>query len=231
MSLKPFFILFCLVFSQSLFSQELKTFKVNPGEKVYEVISPMDRYAYPDFISGIVQFKNDRIGGSRMNYNALLPGIEFIDQNNDTLTLDNLETIRYIVMANDTFFVEKAVTQQILTDGKIRLARSRVIMMSNHQRIGAMGLPTDASVDAFTALSSSGNPLKTMVAKEILTFKEHVTFYFGNKYGQFKQANKKNLVSQFGNHKKEITAYLEENKVNFFSEEDMRKLFGFLSKL
>lgn len=231
MSLKPFFILFCLVFSKSLFSQELKTFKVNPGEKVYEVISPKDRYAYPDFISGIVQFKNDRIGGSRMNYNALLPGIEFIDQNNDTLTLDNLETIRYIVMANDTFFVEKAVMQQILTDGKIRIARSRVIMISNHQRIGAMGLPTDASVDAFTALSSSGNPLKTMVAKEILTFKEHVNFYFGNKFGQFKQASKKNLVSQFGNHKKEITAYLEENKVDYFSEEDMRKMFGFLSKL
>ena len=231
MILKSFFILFSLIFSQSLFAQELKTFKVNPGEKVYDVISPRERYAYPDFISGFVQFKNDRIGGGRMNYNALLPGMEFIDQNNDTLTLDNLETIRYVVMANDTFFVEKAALQQIVTDGKLRLARSRVIMISNHQRIGAMGLPTDASVDAFTALSSSGNPLKTMVAKEILTFKEHITFYFGNKFGQFKQANKKNLVSQFGNHKKEITAYLEDNKVNFYSEEDMRKLFGFLSKL
>ena len=231
MILKSFFILLCMIFSQSLFAQELKTFKVNPGEKVYEVIAPKDRYAYPDFISGIVQFKNDRIGGSLMNYNALLPGMEFIDQHGDTLTLDQLETIRYVVMANDTFFVEKEALQQIVTDGKIRLARSRVIMISNHQRIGAMGLPTDASVDAFTALSSSGNPLKTMVAKEILTFKEHITFYFGNKFGQFKQANKKNLVSQFGNHKKEITAYLEENKVNFYSEEDMRKLFGFLSKL
>jgi hypothetical protein len=219
------------MFPQLLFAQELKSFKVNPGEKVYEVITPKDRYAYPDFISGIVQFKNNRIGGSRMNYNALLPGMEFIDQQGDTLTLDKLETIRYVLMAGDTFFVEKEALQQIATDGRIRLARSRVIMISNHQRIGAMGLTTDASVDAFTTLSSSGNPLKSMVAKEVLTFKEHVSYYFGNKFGQFKQANKKNLVSQFGNHKKEITAYLEENNVNFFSEEDMRRLFGFLSKL
>jgi hypothetical protein len=231
MSLKPYFILFCLMSPQLMIAQELKTFKVNPGEKVYEVITPNDRYAYPEFISGLVQFKNNRIGGSRMNYNALLPGMEFIDQQGDTLTLDKLETIRYLVMASDTFFVEKTALKQIETDGKIRLAMSRVIMISNHQRIGAMGLATDASVDAFTTLSSSGNPLKSMVAKEILTFKEHVTYYFGNKFGQFKQASKKNLVSQFGNHKKEITAYLEENNMNFFSEEDMRKLFGFLSKL
>ena len=62
MILKSFFILFSLIFSQSLFAQELKTFKVNPGEKVYDVISPKDRYAYPDFISGYrsVQERSNR---------------------------------------------------------------------------------------------------------------------------------------------------------------------------
>jgi hypothetical protein len=224
-------VLISVFFCSYLSAQELKTFKVNPGEKIFNVIPPKDRYTYPDFIMGIVNFKNNRLGGGRMNYDALLQGIEFIDEKGDTVILDNLETIRNIVMANDTFVVEKVTLQQIARQGNIRLARSWVIMVSNHQREGAMGQVTDASVETFNSLSSTGNALKTMVAKDILTFKEHITFYFGNKFGQFKLANKKNLMAEFGNHKKELSAYLEENKVNYFREDDMRKLLDFLSKL
>jgi len=224
-------VLFSVFFCTYLSAQELKTFKVNPGEKVFNAIPPKDRYAYSNFIPGIVNFKNNRVGGGRMNYDALLRGIEFIDANGDTVVLDNLETIRNVVMATDTFVVEKVTLQQIAKQGNIRLAKSWVIMVSNHQREGAMGQITDASVETFTTLSSSGNALKTMVAKDILTFKEYITFYFGNKFGQFKLANKKNLMADFGNHKKELSTYLEENKVNYLKEADMRKLLDFLSKL
>lgn len=222
-----FSIFFCI----HLAAQEQKTFRVNPGQKVFNAIPPNDRYTYSEFIPGIVYFKNNNVGGGRMNYDALVRGIEFIDANGDTVILDNLETIRNIVMANDTFVVEKITLQQLAIKGNIRLAKSWVIMVSNHQREGAMGQVTDASVETFTTLSSSGNALKTMVAKDILTFKEYTTFYFGNKFGQFKLANKKNLMADYGNHKKEISAYLEENKVNYLKEEDMRNLLDFLSKL
>jgi hypothetical protein len=224
-------VLFSVFFCSHLSSQELKTFKVYPGEKVFNAIPPKDRYAYSNFIPGIVNFKNNNLGGGRMNYDALVQGIEFIDANGDTIILDNLETIRNVVMATDTFVVEKVTLRQIALQGNIRLAKSWVIMVSNHQREGAMGQVTDASVETFTSLSSSGNALKTMVAKDILTFKEHTTFYFGNKFGQFKLANKRNLMADFGNHKKEISAYLEGNKVNFLKEQDMRDLLNFLSKL
>ncbi|MGL6267656.1 MAG: hypothetical protein ACRC2O_07000 [Chitinophagaceae bacterium] len=212
-------------------AQEQKTFKVSPGQKVFNAIPPKDRYTYSNFIPGIVYFKNNNVGGGSMNYDALVRGIEFIDANGDTVILDNLETIRNVVMANDTFVVEKVTLQQLAIKGNIRLAKSWVIMVSNHQREGAMGQVTDASVETFTSLSSSGNALKTMVAKDILTFKEHTTFYFGSKFGQFKLANKKNLMAGFGNHKKEISAYLEENIVNFLKEQDMRDLLDFLSTL
>jgi hypothetical protein len=224
-------VFFSIFFCIHLVAQEKKTFKVNPGEKVFNAIPPKDRYSYSEFIPGIVNFKNNNLGGGRMNYDALVRGIEFIDANGDTVILDNLETIRNVVMASDTFVIEKVTLQQIALKGNIRLAKSWVIMVSNHQREGAMGQVTDASVETFTTLSSSGNALKTMVAKDILTFKEHTTFYFGNKFGQFKLANKKNLMADFGNHKKEISAYLEENKVNYLKEEDMRNLLDFLSKL
>jgi hypothetical protein len=224
-------LFFSIFFCIHITAQEQKSFKVNPGQKVFNAIPPKDRYTYSEFIPGIVNFKNNNVGGGRMNYDALLRGIEFIDANGDTVILDNLETIRNIVMANDTFVVEKITLQQLAIKGNIRLGKSWVIMVSNHQREGAMGQVTDASVETFTTLSSSGNALKTMVSKDILTFKEHTTFYFGNKFGQFKLANKKNLMADYGNHKKEISAYLEENKVNFLKEQDMRDLLDFLSTL
>ncbi len=231
MAQKTVIIFLSIFFCNYLAAQEPKAFKVNPGEKVFNAIPPKDRYSYSEFIPGIVNFKNNRVGSGRMNYDALLRGIEFIDANGDTVILDNLETIRNVVMANDTFVVDKVTLQQLAVKGNMRLAKSWVIMVSNHQREGAMGQVTDGSVETFTTLSSSGNALKTMVSRDILTFKEHTTFYFGNKFGQFKLANKKNLLADFGNHKKELSAYLEENKVNYLKEEDMRNLLDFLSKL
>jgi hypothetical protein len=214
-----------------LFGQETKTYKVNPGQRVYDAIPPAERYAYPDFESGLVNFRNGRLGGGRLNYNAILAEMEFISDKADTLGLDDRETIRTIVIRSDTFFVDKRYLQKVEREGKLVLARSRVIMMSNHRRVGAMGLESDASVDAFTTLSSSGSPLKTMVAQEILTFKEHITYYLGDAFGSFRQINKKNLSAMFGSHKKELEKYMDEQHPNFLKEEDMRKMLSFLASL
>jgi hypothetical protein len=231
MAQKPFFILFCVIISHSLFAQDLKTFKVNPGEKVYDVITPANRYTFTDFQIGQVFFRNNAVGTARMNYNALLASVEFIDNKGDTLALDNLESIRHITIAADTFYYDKVFVEKLATKGNIRLGRFWIIMLSNHQRLGSMGQPTDASVDAYTSLSSSGNALKTMVAKEILTYKEHIRYYFGDKFGQFRLANRKNLLAVFGNNKNQISSYLEEDKVDFLREADMLKLLDFLASL
>jgi hypothetical protein len=231
MSKRSIFLLFCLAITETHFAQDLKTFKVNPGEKVYDIITPADRYAFNDFQIGQGFFKSNTVGTARMNYNALIAAVEYIDEKGDTLTLDKPENFKHIIIASDTFFYDKVYLEQLATAGNIILGRFWVIMVSNHQRLGSMGQPTDASVDAFTTLSSSGNPLKNMVAKEVLTYKESIRYYFGDKFGQFRLASKKNLLAVFGNNKNQLTAYLEENKVNFLKEADMLKLLDFLAGL
>ena len=64
-----------------------------------------------------------------------------------------------------------------------------------------------------------------------MTYKKYIRYYFGNKFGQYKLANKKNIMAAYGNNKGEITDYLEGNKVDFYSETDMRKMLLFLAKL
>ena len=220
----------CLALAPVL-SQDLKSYQVSPGQRVYDVIVPSERYAYPEFQSGLVNFRNGNLGGGRLNYNAILAAMEFIGDKGDTLAIDNMETIRTVVIRTDTFFVDKLYLKKIERKGKLLLAESRVIMISNHRRIGAMGTVSDASVDAYTTLSSSGNPLKEMVAQEYLTYKEHYTYYFGDAFGKFRQANRKNLSSMFGSHRKELEKYLEEKKPDFLREQDMRALLAFLAGL
>jgi hypothetical protein len=220
-----------MVITQSLFAQDLKTFKVNPGEKVYDVITPANRYAFNDFQVGQGFFKNNTVGTGMMNYNALTASIEYIDEKGDTLLLDDPGTFKHFIIASDTFYYDKVYLEQLAKSGKIILGRFWVIMMSNHQRLGSKDQPTDASVDAYTSLSSGGNPLKTLVAKEVLTYKETIRYYFGDQFGQFRIANKKNLLAAFGNNKNQITAYLEMNQVNFLKESDMLKLLDFLAML
>jgi hypothetical protein len=224
-------VLLSLSHSESLFAQSKKTFVINPGEKVYDVILPADRYTYPAFLKGRVYFRNGSIGGSMLNYNKLLASLEFIDPKGDSLLLDKLEEIRYVVISNDTFFTDRICLKQIEHKGEAILAELRVIQLSNVKHIGAMGLPTDAAVDAFTTISSRATTLIELVPNQITIFKEQVIYYLGNSFGQFKQANKKNLIALFGNDNNKISGYLEKNNVNFSNEEDLRKLTIYLSTL
>jgi hypothetical protein len=212
-------------------AQDLKTYTVQPGQRVYDAVPAAERYTTPEFPTGLVQFRNNRVGGGRMSYNKLLAAVEFIDERGDTLTLSNPGEIRWIKIGADSFFVDKIYLQKLDRKGQIILAKSEVIIISNHRRIGAMGQATDASVDAFTTLSSSGRALRDMTAQELLTYKQHITYFLGDQHGIFKQANQKNLSAMFGNHKKDLERYLDDAKPNFFKEEDMRGLLDFLATL
>jgi hypothetical protein len=212
-------------------AQHVKTYTVQPGQRVYDAVPPAERYLSPEFPMGIVQFRNNRVGGGRMSYNKLLAAVEFIDERGDTLTLSNPGEIRWVKIGEDSFFVDKYYLQRLDRKQGLVLAKLDVIMISNHRRIGAMGQATDASADAYTTLSASGRPLRDMTAQELLTYKEHITYFMGDRTGTFKQVNRKNLSAMFGNHRKQLEKYLDEQKPDFFLEKDMLQLLDFLASL
>jgi hypothetical protein len=212
-------------------AQEKNSFQVNPGEKPYRVIPPEKIYEYPSFINSTVFFRNSRQGGAMMNYNALFMEMEFIDGKGDTLLLDQAETIRQIVLNQDTFyFDEKKYVKEIYAAGQIRLAIWRVINMTNRRRVGSMGQHTDASVDAFSSMSMNSSPMKNLVANEVLTFKEYIYYFLGNKFGKFRQASRKALYELFGRDEK-LDNYLKEHNPDLNKEKDLKKLVLFLNSL
>ena len=189
------------------------------------------RYMYPAFKVGTVQFRNGNLGGAVMNYSCLLEEMEFVTDKMDTVALDDIPAVKHVAFELDTFYrVQKFFVRQLAINKNIRLAERRSLNLANRERYGGHGeLQGGSSVVAIEQLSSGVNTLRKMVAKEMLTFSLTITYFFGDKFGNFKQANKKNLIDVFGKNYPGLDNFLAQNKVNYSKEEDMKLVLEFLS--
>ncbi len=211
-------------------AQKSRTFKVNPGEKVTQAIPADVIYEYPEFKVGTVQFKNGRAGMAKMNYNSLLKEVEFINDKLDTTALDDAGSMQYLSIEKDTFYFDKVYLKLIINKKDVKLAENRILLLSNRQKIGGFGEINGGSVETKEQVSSNANALKSLVAKEILTFTENRVWYFGDRFNRFKQASKKNVIEMFGKMKPGLEKFLEDKHINYYDEPDMRKLAAFLQE-
>ena len=54
------------------------------------------------------------MGGGMMNYSPLLEEMDFINEKMDTMALNDIESMKYVVIEKDTFYrVQKFSVQQI----------------------------------------------------------------------------------------------------------------------
>lgn len=224
------FFIIPLALGGAVFAQTNRSYKVNPGEKVTKVIPVDALYEYPEFQAGTVQFKNGKFGMARMNFNHLLKEMEFIDEKLDTTALGDAGSTKFIVIGKDSFYFDKVYVKLISNKNQVRLAESTILLLSNRQKIGAFGEINGGSVEVKEQVSSNANMLKTLVAKEILTFTENRIFYFGDRFGHFKQANRKNVLDMFAKTKPGLEKFLDENKLDYFNESDITRLTAFLQE-
>jgi hypothetical protein len=226
-----FFVLSTCIFSQfTVTAQNGKSYKVQPGQKVTQTIPFEAIYEYPEFEVGTAQFRNGKAGMGKMNYNRLLREIEFINDKLDTTALDDAGSMNYITMVKDTFYFDKVYVKQMNNRNGVKLAESKSLQLSNRQKIGGFGEINGGTVESKEQVSSNANMVKTLVAKEILTFTEYRSFYFGDRFNHFKQASRKNVLDMFGKAKPGLEKYLDDSHLNYFDETDMKKLAAFLQE-
>jgi len=223
------FFSFCF-FNLNLYAQSKKLYKVNPGEKVIEVIPKKDIYKYPEFRQGTVLLRDGTYGVARLNYNSLFGEMQFIDPKADTLSLADEKNIASIAVSKDTFYYDNGYLELIADYNKIKLAGKRLIDFSNRQKIGALDIAGAGEIETYTTMSSRES-LKDLIAKEVLTFSEHMIYYFGDRFNHFMLANKKNVLKICAKEQGKISKYLDNNPVNFNNENDLKRLGIFLQGL
>lgn len=208
-----------------------QTYKVQPGEVIMNALPVGVSYLYPAFRPGQVQFKNGNLGAAMMNYSPMLEEMDFINEKMDTVALNDIESMKYIVIEKDTFYrVQKFFVQQIASNREIRLCERRTVALVNKEKLGGHGeLQNGSSIQAIEQLSNAQNPLRQMVAQQVFTFSLDKTYYFGDKYGNFRLASRKNLLDVFGNQYPGLGDFLALNKINYLKVDDMKLVLEYLS--
>lgn len=212
-------------------AQTKKTFSVNPGQKIVEAIPVTELYSHPEFTLGNVTLKDNTVATVKLNYNYVFGEMQFIDpKTGDTISLAEEKNIKFVVIEKDTFYFDEGWLEQMDHIPTITIARRKMLQMSNKEKLGPMDSPGFAAIETYTKYTGSQH-MRDLVAKERLTFSEHITYFFGDRFNHFSRANKKGLMKMFSKNEKQVDAWLDENKIDFNSEDDLKKLAAFLQSL
>jgi hypothetical protein len=222
-----FFLLMVCFFAKAQ-AQAQETYTIKPGENILEVVQLKNLFQYPAFVDGLVFFRDSRVVKSKLNYNYFNAQVQFIDGKGDTLTLAEENTIKYIIIARDSFFYHNGYIQMIQQGGTVMLGK-RVYFKEFEQKKGAYGLSsgTSAAISASTIIDKRAFDFNT---DREMTLVKATDYVFGNT-NEFLLADKKNLIKLFPKYKKTIAEYLDDTSINFKQEEDLIKLFAFLKAL
>jgi hypothetical protein len=148
----------------------------------------------------------------------------------DTLAVDREGDISYIAIETDTFYFQKFWIRQIAVSGKSRLGVKRILVLAKAEKEGAFGqMSAGTSIDAVQKLNTPLAVGKNLTLNEVLSFTTADVYYFADKFGNFMQASKKNLVNMFGNSTPGLEKFLEKSKFNYNNEADMKAVFDYLS--
>lgn len=218
---------FCVI---SVNAQDKVRYTINPGEKLVEKIPAEEIYRYPLFELAYISLKDGSTMSSWINYNSLFGEMQFIDPNHDTLSIAEEKNIRFIAVEKDSFYFNEGWMEQIASTANLKLARKKKIEVSNKEKIGGMDIPTFGAVETNTKYTGSQN-MKDLVAKEKLTYTVYNTYFIGDKFNYFVPATKKSLLKLYGRKQDKLEDFLDENKIDFSKEDDLRKVFGFLNTL
>lgn len=155
-----------------------KTFIVNAGQKVVDAIPGIELYSHPEFTLGTVRLKDASEALVKLNYNSVFGEIQYIDpKNGDTLSLAEEKNISFVAIEKDTFYFDEVWLQFVSGNAELKLAKKRMLEMTNKEKLGAMEVPGFGAIETYIKFTGSQH-MKDLVAKENLTFSEHVSHYF-----------------------------------------------------
>ena len=218
-----------LIFNVCLSAQNYEPVTVKAGSSVLDYFPFKERYRYPEFVPGIVIFKNGVYSESKFNYNLLMGEMEFIKAP-DTLSIINKKDIYLIALEKDTFYYDKGYLE-LISGGNIKVVLKQYIKLKEIQKKDPYGVSSaGSSRESNSTLPSETNFYK-LKANNDLVFQRVVEYYISIPQNGFVPFRKKNVLRIFPPKKKEIKIYLKSNKFNFNSREDLLKLADYLKSL
>ena len=218
-----------LIISGCCAAQKKEFVTVKAGTRLLDVVPYAERYRFPGFIKGKVYYKSGTFSDARLNYNLLSGEMEYL-QAMDTLSIANPDDIRMIVMAEDTFLVDKGYLE-LMMDGKVQVALKKFYQLKDVLKKDSYGAASSASAtESYGSLQTQGQVVK-LISSEDRVFEKVNKYYLSTAGSGFMLFNKKKVMQLFPQQESVIKDYLKKNKVDFDSGDDLLRFAAFLQTL
>jgi hypothetical protein len=225
-----FLICSILTLSGSLSAQKYEPVTVRAGMRVVDCFPFNERYRYPEFVTGRIQVKSGIFSEPKLNYNFLSGEMEYIS-NRDTLAIANKKDIRFVNVAQDTFYYANGYFVEQLCGGPFKVVLKQYIKLKETQKQDSYGTTSaGAAMNSYGSLPTNGNFYKLTANTDFL-LQRTLEYYLSDQSGGFVQFTKKSVLQLLPQYEAAIKAYLKSNKINFEKRDDLIRLAGYLSAL
>ena len=208
---------------------------------VNELASFNMQYLLDEFTEGSVYFSQRRPVHGKINYNILLDGIQYYDQNNQLLTMLPDQPVDSVVLGNHVLLpYNKTGFIEVFRSGDATLMLYRSIDVHSEALIrGAYGaINRTSSLQQIKTLMHSdvlGRDLtigNTERQEMEITLTYRQNYFFQTPDGQLIELNNRRTLSRaFPGHSSKINQFLRQNSIDFNSKESLLKLVAFLHTL
>lgn len=205
------------------------SYTVKAGVEVKDVVPSKEIFQYPDFVQGVVVFKDGTSAPGRLNYNLLVAEIQFIDPKGDTLSLANEQTIAIAILAKDTFYYSEGYVRQLAGGSNIKVGE-RVAFKEYIQKPGAYGLSSATTATNNLSVLLNKRSMDLSVSQELVLVKTS-NILIGDKYNAFVLADRKTVLRMFPGKRSKIEDFIDRNNTSFNKRDDVVQLVKFLETL
>ncbi|WP_373515271.1 hypothetical protein [Persicitalea sp.] len=223
-------LLFCVALTLIGFTgwaQTSETIRVKSDQQ----LSVSDKYLYPQFTTGTVQYRDGRTVSAKLNFNLLLREMQFVNPPRmDTLTLDQEYTIRHIAINEDKFVHDpKTGFMKVLGDyGATKLVAAQSLQVGNVDKEGGYGQSSGvSSIKSVNNLPTDNGSIARLSMKGDVVYSRRESFFLVDDNGVAYPANRKSVLKLYAKRKNEINDYIKENSVQFSDAADLKKILEF----
>lgn len=209
--------------------QRPKTYTVPAGVDVKDIVPQKEIFQYPNFVQGVVVFRDGTSAPGKLNYNRLVAEIQFIDPKGDTLSLANEKNILISLIGTDTFYFSDGYVRQLTTGPHLKIGE-RIAFKEFINKPGAYGLSSATTATNTVSDLLNLRSQKLEVSQELVLVK-NTNYLLGDKFNWFVVADKNTVLRFLPGKKGEIEDFIDKNKTNFNNGDDLVKLAKFINSL
>ncbi len=207
-------------------AQNTETIRVKAGEDISKIISPNGIYRFPSFTTGTYLKHNNTNSSAKLNYNLLTGEMQYLNLNGDTMTIVNSAEINFINIQDAIFYYRNGYKEVIADHDSVKLAVESDIKLE-YEKVGLYGQSNGAQDVINVSSYNSGTNIFQLTLGQDAVVRKKTTYYLFNKNEAPVIATKKSFLKIFNKNKPAINKYIENYKINFNKQEDLKNLLTF----